>query len=268
MKQFDYETKIWGANKVRLSPVHLGALRLKYCLISLKEVKGKVLEVGCGAGGMTKAVKFYRPDLEVYGLDISETAIKTAKKDPQRVKFLVGDSYKLPFKNDCFDAVFLFDVLEHLEKTEAAIKEIYRVLKPGGIFHSYTPCEGSPSNYDFWFRKLGWKEKEIYAGHIQKFNAKDLEKMMKKQGFREKEKKWSNHLTNQLFDALYFLMLSFRGKNARYSVEGFASQNYNSFNARVVSLMIKTVAALSFAESYFLSMVPGHGVHLTVIKAK
>ena len=266
MKRFDYEAKIWGVNKVRLNPIYLGALRLKYCLNSLEKVKGRVLEVGCGAGGMTKAVKFYRSDLEVYGCDISKTAINYAKKNPQGVKFSVGDAYKLPFSDKSFDGIFLFDILEHLENPEKAVGEIYRVLKNGAVFHSYTPCEGSPSNYDFWFRKLGWKGKERYAGHIQKFNAKDLEKMMKKQGFNEKEKKWSNHISNQLFDALYFLMLSLRGKNAKYSVEGFASQNSQNIQTKIAFLMIKIVAILSFFESYYLSKIPGHGVHLTAFK--
>ncbi|MCK5644624.1 MAG: hypothetical protein KAJ19_27750, partial [Gammaproteobacteria bacterium] len=49
---FDYESKVWGGHEVMVTPTYLGALRLRYCLEDLRGIYGRVLEVGCGAGGM------------------------------------------------------------------------------------------------------------------------------------------------------------------------------------------------------------------------
>ena len=57
MEKFNYEEKIWGANKVRATPFYLGALRIKYALLGLSLIrkaapgKIKLLEVGCGGDG-------------------------------------------------------------------------------------------------------------------------------------------------------------------------------------------------------------------------
>jgi len=264
---FDYEDKVWGASTVRVNPLHLGALRLKYCLESIKHVDGKVVEIGCGAGGMVKAVKNYRPDLDVYGCDVSKTAIKEARESSGDVKFEVADIYKMPFKDNAFEAVVMFDLLEHLDKPEVAVREIFRILKPGGVFHSYTPCEGNWSNYDFYLRKLGWKGKERYAGHIQKYSEGSLKELIEGVGFKMGEAKWSNHLINQVADALYFLFLSIRGKNTDYSVEGFVSKSKPGLIRWIMSVAAKAVAVGTYFESRFLYWAPGHGLHLTMVKS-
>lgn len=266
MGTFDYEAKVWGANNVRLNPFSLGAMRLRYCLAALKSVRGKILEIGCGGGGMAKALKFYRRDLLLYACDVSKTAIVFAKKDPQGVHFVNANAYRLPYKNNSLDAVVLFDVLEHVDNPLRAIRELYRVLKPGGVFHSYTPCEGSPSNYDFWFRKLGWQGKRLYAGHIQKFSGIDLLSLMRKEGFTVISHQWSNHLINQLFDAAYFVLLSIRGKNVDFSLESFVASRKTTLLTATTSLLLKIAAFLSFTESFFLPMIPGHGMHITCRK--
>ncbi len=266
MEQFDYESKVWGANHVRVTPLYLGALRLRYCLADLKQVRGKVLDLGCGGGGMSRAIKHYRPDLDVYGADISTSAIHLSKKNPEGVHFVVGDIYHLSFPDKTFDAVVMFDLLEHLDKPKKALAEIARVLKPGGLFHSYTPCEGEISNYDFWLRKFGWHGKAVYAGHIQKFKASDLEAMLKSAGFVPYQKRWSNHFWNQLFDSAYFLLLSVRGRNAGYSLEGYVASGKKTATKGVMGMFVKLVAILTYLESRTLTKVPGHGVHLSVIK--
>ena len=102
MANFDYESKLWGAHEVKPSPMFLGGLRLRYCLDDLAHVQGRVLEIGCGAGAMARAIKSYQPTLEVYGCDISQRAINAAQLNPRGVTFEVGDAYDLPFLNSCF----------------------------------------------------------------------------------------------------------------------------------------------------------------------
>lgn len=259
---------MWGGGGASTSPLSLSALRLRYCLSDLKKVQGRVLEVGCGAGSMAKAIKKERSDLAVVACDISTLAIERARKNPSGVAFRVASAYRLPYKNGTFAAVLSFDLLEHLDNPLTALKEMYRVLSPNGVLHAYVPCEGEWSNYVFWFRKAGWEAKRIYAGHIRQYSYKTLSALFERAGYTITKVRWSNHVVNQLFDGAYFTFLLFRGQNVNTTLEGYALKKGNSIGKGLLSLAVKTVAILSFTESVFFPMIPGHGVHITAVKAK
>ena len=216
-EEFDYESKTWGAHEVRLAPTFLGAMRLKYCLEDLQDVSGKVLEVGCGAGGMARAIKAYRPDLELYGCDVSRRALAAAQQKPGGVKFDYGDAFDLPYDPGSFSAVVMFDVLEHLDEPSASTAEIHRVLENEGLFHLFVPCEGELHTLHGLLAKVGWRAKEHYGGHIQGFTMPALKELLRSSGFQVTTTRWSAHLVNQLADVAYYTRLSARGSNtARY----------------------------------------------------
>ena len=91
---FDYEAKRWGAAPVRPRPWFMNGLKLRYLLGDLSEVHGRVLDVGCGAGSIAKAVKRARPDLEVLGCDLSESALATALAVPEGVDFRLATAFE------------------------------------------------------------------------------------------------------------------------------------------------------------------------------
>ncbi|MGG0453910.1 class I SAM-dependent methyltransferase [Priestia megaterium] len=97
----------------------------------------KVIEVGCGIG--TEAVFLAVRDMEVSAVDISESAIKTAKQLADvygvNVDFRVADALSLPFDNNEFDVFCDQGCFHHLTNEERPlyVKEILRVLKPGGM---------------------------------------------------------------------------------------------------------------------------------------
>lgn len=262
------QKKIWGASFVRVNPYFLGAQRLRYCLANLRGIKGKVLEVGCGGGGMAKAIKFYNSDLDVYGCDINSQAIFIAQKNDQGVHFSVGDISKLPFPDSHFQAIVLFDVLEHLDQPFRALVEINRVLEDGGAIHMYVPCEGSPSAYVYWFRKLWPDFKKQSAGHIQFYSAPRLKEMVSDAGFTITEVSWSGHLILQLFDFLYFLFLFLTRKKINFSLEGLVEKDRGkkSIILGILGWVIKMVAIFSFFESRLLKNVSGLGIHLSGVK--
>src|SRR5437879_4452711 len=84
---FDYEAKRWGSAPVRPKPWYMNGLKLRYLLSDLAPVHGRVLDVGCGAGSIAKAVKRERPDLDVVGCDLSESALASARVDAGGVDF-------------------------------------------------------------------------------------------------------------------------------------------------------------------------------------
>ncbi len=96
--------------------------------------KGVILDVGCGAGDLTRIVATKFPKSEFVGLDNNHEKIKRNKNlpRPHNLKFVHGDAMSLPFVDAQFDLVHARFVLMHLSKPLSAIKEIFRVLKPGG----------------------------------------------------------------------------------------------------------------------------------------
>lgn len=264
--QFNYEDKIWGGENLRLSPIHFRSERLRRALISLKKVKGRVLDIGCGAGDFVEAINFYRPDLEAYGLDISEKAIKKAKKRGLKAEFKVGNGEELPYPKNFFDAVLCFDVIEHVEFPEKLISETRRVLKKGGIFQLFIPIEDSYFSFEGILHKLGWKAKEKYGAHPQHYSDKQISRMFKKGRFKMIGRAWGDHFFHQLLEIGYFTALSIRGRNANYSVEGYISQANPTRKMKLIKLIKNCFAVISNTESRIFHFLPGVGLHITYKK--
>jgi ubiquinone/menaquinone biosynthesis C-methylase UbiE len=250
---FDYSKTLWGAKKVSLNPCCLQALRLHWCLQDLTEVKGRVLDLGCGRGGMAKAIKHYRSDLEVIGCDISSKAIEDARKDSQGVKFINAKATKLPFKTGSLGAVVCFDVLEHLENLGVVLGEINRVLKPNGVFHSFLPLENQPGSLYWLLFRLGWKGK-VLAGHIQTFDRKKILSLLRKTGFKPVKKRYAYHWLFQVIDLLHYAAWTLLKKRPVKNVWFFR--------------LLPVVAPFINLESWLLAAVPGGGLSLGSVKER
>lgn len=95
-----------------------------------------VLELGCGNGTGTKLIKKYFHPKHLYAIDIDPKQIEAATKRvrDKSITFEVADVEKLPYKSESLDLVLDFSVLYHIDNWKHALKEIKRVLKPGGQF--------------------------------------------------------------------------------------------------------------------------------------
>ena len=74
----------------------MNGLKLRYLLSDLAVYRGRVLDIGCGAGSVAKAVKRERPDLDVVGCDVSRSALAVANVDPEGVEFKAAEAERLP----------------------------------------------------------------------------------------------------------------------------------------------------------------------------
>lgn len=98
-----------------------------------------VLDIGCGAGYGSHYLAC-RADT-VVGVDVSLHAVTYAKKNyvKKNLYFLQGNALHLPFETNSFDVVASFETIEHIREYKNYVKEMKRVLTPGGIFICSTP---------------------------------------------------------------------------------------------------------------------------------
>ena len=103
----------------------------------------RALELGCGTGLFTRS--FDKSGAEIIAIDVSPALLDRARKKnvSDRVSFHVEDAEALSFEDETFDAVIGSSVLHHLNMDQA-LREIYRVLKPGGRFAFAEPNMMNP----------------------------------------------------------------------------------------------------------------------------
>ena len=112
--------------------------------------RGRVLDVGCSQG--IASLLAARAGHQVVGVDVELDRVAYALDDrakqeseiAQRVNFLGASAAALPFADDSFDTVLLGEILEHLDKPEAVLDEMARVLAPGGVVAITVPFGLSP----------------------------------------------------------------------------------------------------------------------------
>ena len=201
---YDYEQEPQGAESFFDLKIDKRSKRFLEAIKALH--RPNILEVGMGQGQFLKKIAKLRPDVRLYGVDISKTAIGTARKDRAlKGKFIVGDAQRLPFPKNHFNVVVIIDVLEHLDNPSRAILEAKRVLKPGGLFHFYVPCEGQPLTLCWFLRKtnfLGLKNfTKINFGHVQYFSQAEIKKLTDPH-FSKIVISYSAHWISQLFHLL------------------------------------------------------------------
>jgi ubiquinone/menaquinone biosynthesis C-methylase UbiE len=147
------------------------------------DLKGKaILDAGCGSGYGTSLILEEFAPTKLVAFDFMPEQIEIAKKRNLPVDFFVGDVTEMELEPSSFDAVFIFGILHHVPSWRKGLKEVARVLKPGGVF---LVEEISTSNIFFHFSNLvGFKHpKEA------RFTWPEFEEGIKAAGLKILEKK-------------------------------------------------------------------------------
>ena len=137
---------------------------------------GRVLDVGCGTGSLV--VKLALHGYEVYGIDMSQECLDMTSKRLNSLQVMnkgevrKGNALGIDYPDGFFDAIIAAEVLEHLEEDNLAVKEFYRLLRPGG-----SCLITVPSNQRLWDI---WDE---MAGHKKRYYKDDLMRLFKEQSF-------------------------------------------------------------------------------------
>jgi SAM-dependent methyltransferase len=130
---------------------------------------GDVLDIGCGAGNMIHHLARYG---RVKGVEVDARPVAMAQARGYDVR--QGDATRgIPFSDGSFDLVTALDVIEHVDKDEALLREAGRVLKPGGILAVSTPA----------FQWL-WSYNDEINGHKHRYSPHELHERVARAGLR------------------------------------------------------------------------------------
>lgn len=139
-----------------------------------------IYDIGCGEGILLEKLCQSNTNCQVVGIDYMEENISICKKHNLPVR--QGDIYNLDIKDNSADIIFLIEVIEHLTRPEAALQELYRILKPGGKLVILFPHDSV-----FFLARLlflRFTDLKMDPGHVKKWKHNEINRYLKNLSFQ------------------------------------------------------------------------------------
>lgn len=165
-----------GGNARLLNLAYGYGMRKRTGFVTRAIAGGRLLDVGCGAGIFLEAMKLL-PGWQVEGLELKRS-VAAAVSRRLEIPVFGGTLEEAAFADESFDAITMWDVLEHVLDVTGTLREVARVLRPGGVFVARVP------NWSSFDRSLFG---EAWAGydaprHMYVFSERTLSALLEREG--------------------------------------------------------------------------------------
>jgi len=187
----------------------------------------RILDVGCGTGANLIMLSKYG---DAEGVDISEDALAFCR-DRGLDKVRLGAGEELPYEDNTFDLVTAFDVVEHMDDDLAGLREMRRVLRPGGRVLLFVPT--------FMFL---WGLQDDVSHHRRRYRLSQLRRVLEQAGFEVERMTYAN--------ITFFLPILLVRKLMRLT--GIKTESENTINVSALNGVLGRVLG---AESWFLRYI-------------
>lgn len=94
---------------------------------------GPCVDLGCGVGTMLEMIATEQPQRPLFGIDYAEGAIGQCRRRVPKAQVAVGSVYRTGFIDEMFSLALSIQTMEHLDRPAIAAREMWRILKPGGV---------------------------------------------------------------------------------------------------------------------------------------
>lgn len=242
----------WGAAALDPTAHDLPALKLSFLLRHAPE-RGKLMELGSGEGKVLRTFKRACPALTLLGCDVRDVP-----PADQAFEFRRIEGNTIPAGDGELDAVVFADVLEHVAAPSETLRELWRVLRPGGTLLGFVPLEGEPlSAYAFYRALLGQDLYRHTKEHTQSFTRRQVRALL--HDFQLIEEQHAYHALGQWLDASFFAL----ARLPRVQRFWWTENHYYQPERRELSALPRTLNGLltlgnrlAYAESRLLARVP------------
>lgn len=184
---------------------------------------GKILDYGCGQGRYFPVWRDLFPNAELFGAEISDVAIDLIEKNFADMKgrvFKIDSGRATSVEDGCFDLIFSIEVMEHIERLQDYLEDIFRLLREGGRFVWTTPCanalslewlagmiSGGIQSTNEGFRRYRWED----PAHLRRLKTRELTQMLEKLGY----KNIRYHFRSHFFGTIAYQMWSRLGRKRK-----------------------------------------------------
>jgi 2-polyprenyl-3-methyl-5-hydroxy-6-metoxy-1,4-benzoquinol methylase len=154
-------------------------------------LRGKVLDYGSGIGTLPGILHSAFPEAEMWAADI----LPRPPELQQEIGWIQGDlNNPLPAPDASFDAIMSSEVIEHLENPRAMFRDLFRLLKPGGLLVVTTPNQESLRSLAALLTAghFAYFSDNCYPAHITALLSKDFQRIAKEAGFGPAEFQFSD----------------------------------------------------------------------------
>lgn len=187
----------------------------------------RILDVGCGTGANLLMLSEYG---EAEGVDISEDALAFCRERGLD-KVRLGAGEKLPYEDGTFDLVTALDVVEHMDDDLAGLREMRRVLRPGGRVLLFVPT--------FMFL---WGLQDDVSNHRRRYRLPELRRVLEQAGFEIERTTYAN--------ITFFLPILLMRQLMRLT--GLKADSENNINVTALNGVLGSVFG---AESWLLKFM-------------